>query len=135
MVFAVFLLSLFIVEGIRGIFVIIAIILPGGTKRFDSMSPKVAFMAQRLRGLLSLISSFICIFAIYAAIQTESFTTLSGSSSRWGLQALAEWTGLLCILVTLFTFLVNRIAPFRIWFTDFKSLTDKEKMDLSRGSW
>ena len=135
MIFAVFLLSLFIVEGIRGIFVIIAIILPGGTKRFDSMSPKVAFMAQRLRGLLSLISSFICIFAIYAAIQTESFTTLSGSSSRWGLQALAEWTGLLCILATLFTLLVNRIAPFRIWFTDFKSLTDKEKMDLSRGSW
>ena len=135
MVFAVFLLSLFIVEGIRGIFVIIAIILPGGTKRFDSMSPKVAFMAQRLRGLLSLISSFICIFAIYAAIQTESFTTISGSSSRWGLQALAEWTGLLFILVTFFTFLVNRIAPFRIWFTDFKSLTDKEKMDLSRGSW
>ena len=135
MVFAVFLLSLFIVEGIRGIFIIIAIILPGGTKRFDSMSPKVAFMAQRLRGLLSLISSFICIFAIYAAIQTESFTTISGSSSRWGLQALAEWTGLLCILVTLFILLVNRIAPFRIWFTDFKSLTDKEKMDLSRGSW
>ena len=135
MVFAVFLLSLFIVEGIRGIFVIIAIILPGGTKRFDSMSPRVAFMAQRLRGLLSLISSFICIFAIYAAIQTESFTTISGSSSRWGLQALAEWTGLLFILVTLFTFLVNRIAPFRIWFTDFKSLSDKEKMDLSRGSW
>tara|TARA_E500000178_G_C16911015_1_gene702651 strand:+ start:771 stop:1178 length:408 start_codon:yes stop_codon:yes gene_type:complete len=135
MVFAVFLLSLFIVEGIRGIFVIIAIILPGGTKRFDSMSPRVAFMAQKLRGLLSLISSFICIFAIYAAIQTESFTTISGSSSRWGLQALAEWTGLLFILVTLFTFLVNRIAPFRIWFTDFKSLSDKEKMDLSRGSW
>ena len=135
MVFAVFLLSLFIVEGIRGIFVIIAIILPGGTKRFDSMSPKVAFMAQRLRGLLSLISSFICIFAIYAVIQTESFTTLSGSSSRWGLQALAEWTGVLCILVNLFILLVNRIAPFRIWFTDFKSLTDKEKMDLSRGSW
>ena len=135
MVFAVFLLSLFIVEGIRGIFVIIAIILPGGTKRFDSMSPRVGLMAQRLRGLLSLISSFICIFAIYTAIKTESFTTISGSSSRWGLQALAEWTGLLFILVTLFTFLVNRIAPFRIWFTDFKSLTDKEKIDLSRGSW
>ena len=135
MVFAVFLLSLFIVEGIRGIFIIIAIILPGGTKRFDSMSVRVGLIAQRLRGLLSLISSFICIFAIYAAIQTESFTTLSGSSSRWGLQALAEWTGLLCILVTLFILLVNRIAPFRIWFTDFKSLTDKEKMDLSRGSW
>ena len=135
MVFAVFLLSLFIVEGIRGIFVIIAIILPGGTKRFDSMSPRVGLMAQRLRGLLSLISSFICIFAIHAAIETESFTTISGSSSRWGLQALAEWIGLLFILVTLFTFLVNRIAPFRIWFTDFKSLTDKEKMDLSRGSW
>ena len=104
MVFAVFLLSLFIVEGIRGIFVIIAIILPGGTKRFDSMTPRVGLMAQRLRGLLSLFSSFICIFAIYTAIDTESFTTISGSSSRWGLQALAEWTGLLFILVTLFTF-------------------------------
>ena len=135
MVFAVFLLSLFIVEGIRGIFVIIAIILPGGTKRFDSMSPRVGLMAQRLRGLLSLISSFICIFAINAAIETESFTTISGSSSRWGLQALAEWTGLLFILVTLFTFLVNRIAPLRIWFTDFKSLTEKEKITLSRNAW
>ena len=135
MVWGIFLLSFFIVEGIRGIFVSIAIILPGGTKGYIYMSPRVAFMAQRFRGLLAFLCSFLCGFAIYAAIDSGTFTTISGNAARWGLMAMAEWVGLFCVLVTLYAFLVNRIAPFRIWFTDYKSLSDKEKKSLSRNAW
>ncbi len=135
MVWMVFFLSCFIVEGIRGIFVIIAIILPGGTKGFDLMSPRVAFMAQRFRGLLAFLCSFLCGFAIYAAIESGTFILFSSNLPRWALGGLTEWVGLFCVLVTLCTFLVSRTAPFRIWFTDYKSLSDKEKMTLSRGSW
>ena len=135
MVWGIFLLSFFIVEGIRGIFVSIAIILPGGTKGYIYMSPRVAFMAQRFRGLLAFLCSFLCGFAIYAAIDSGTFTTISGNAARWGLMAMAEWVGLFCVLGTLCAFLVGRTAPFRIWFTDYKSLSDKEKMTLSSGSW
>ena len=133
MVFAAFILAFLITEFIRAIFVIIAIILPGGTKSFNSMSHRVGFMSQRLRGLLAFLCSFICLFAINAAIQEEAFTSLG----RMGLvpQIVAEWVGLICIIVTFYAFLVTRTAPFRIWFTDFKSLSDMEKFNLRSGSW
>ena len=135
MVAMIFFLSFLIVEGIRGIFVSIAIILPGGTKGYIYMSPRVAFMAQRFRGLLAFLCSFLCGFAIYAAIESGTFILFSSNLPRWALGGLTEWFGLFWVLATLCAFLVGRTAPFRIWFTDYKSLSDKEKMTLSSGSW
>ncbi len=126
-------ISALLITGIPAIFLTIAIILDKGSKDFHSMSPRIAFMKERLQLLMFVPSSFICGFSIYEAIQKEAFTTF-GEVSRKGMPSIVvNWVGLILILYIFFTLLVDAKAIFRRLFRDFKSLSEKERLELSKG--
>ena len=126
-------ISALLIGGIPEIFLIIAIILDKGSKDFHSMSPRIAFMKERLQLLMFVPSSFICGFSIYEAIQKEAFTSF-GEVSRKGMPSIVvNWVGLILILYVFFTLLVDSKAIFRRLFRDFKSLSEKERLELSKG--